>query len=301
MALEIEPLSPGFGGLVRGVDLARPIEDPTAIRRALDQWGFLLYRDQSLTPAQQIAFAALFGPLDRRAGYALNRDTTAGELESYAELSNTPIPGQPWTPDNPRRRVLIANELWHSDTSFKAVPAKATILSAAAVPPERGETEFADLRAAWDDLPQARQRALRDLRVVHDVFHSRATAGFTDFTEADRAALPPVVQPLVRRHSGSGRISLYLGSHASHVVGWPIAQGRALLAELTRFATQDRFVHTHRWRVADVLVWDNGCTLHRARPFDDFRYRRVLHRTGVNEPGPLIADSAHTETAGAGS
>jgi len=165
------------------------------------------------------------------------------------------------------------------------------------VPPEGGETEFADLRAAFEALDPATRSRIAELVAEHSIFHSRSLVGYADFSEEERAALPPVAQALVRMHPGSGRTTLYLASHASHIIGWPMRQGRALLAELIAFATQSRFVYRHRWRAGDLVVWDNRCTLHRARPYDDTRYRRDMRRTTVEDSAPTQAPSFSTTAA----
>jgi alpha-ketoglutarate-dependent 2,4-dichlorophenoxyacetate dioxygenase len=183
------------------------------------------------------------------------------------------------------KRLLFnrGNELWHTDSSFKHVPARCSLLSAREVPPRGGETEFADLRAAYDALPENKQRALDGLMVEHSIFRSRSLIGFTEFNEDIRRELPPVTQLLVRRHAGSGRKTLYLASHASHVIGWPVEEGRALIEELIAFATRPDFVFQHRWRVGDLVIWDDRCTMHRGRPYDDTKFRRDMHRTTVSD------------------
>src|ERR1700730_2406398 len=220
------------------------------------------------------------------------------------------------TPAQRDRRNLfnLGNQLWHTDSSFKRVPAKCSLLSAREVPSPGpmggGETEFADLRAAWDALPAARKQQLDGLVVEHSIFRSRSQIGFADFNDEIFKQLPPVPQALVRHHPGSGRTSLYLASHASHIIGWPVEKGRALIDELIAFATQPQFVHRHRWRVGDLVMWDNRCTMHRGRPYDDTQ-RRVLHRTTVSDyantvepeglgviPGGLVAVARQSFLAG---
>ena len=188
--------------------------------------------------------------------------------------------------DDRRNLFNIGNQLWHTDSSFKHTPAKCSLLSARELPSSGpmggGETEFADLRAAWDALPDARKRKLQGLVVEHSIFRSRSQLGFADFNDEIYKQVPPVPQALVRHHRYSGRTSLYLASHASHVIGWPVEKGRALIEELIAFATQPQFVHQHRWTVGDLVMWDNRCTMHRGRPYDDTQ-RRVLHRTTVSD------------------
>lgn len=184
------------------------------------------------------------------------------------------------------RMMMLANQLWHTDSSFKRVPGKVSFLSAHEVPPSGGETEFADLRAAFDALELATKERIEGLVAEHSIFYSRSLIGYTEFSDEERAALPPVPQTIVRIHPGSGRKTLYLASHASHIIGWPVALGRALLDELITFATQPRFVYQHRWRAGDLVVWDNRCTLHRGRPYDDANFRRDMRRTTVEDSAP---------------
>jgi len=159
----------------------------------------------------------------------------------------------------------LGNQLWHTDSSFKQTPASYSLLHAHAVPPEGGETQFVDMRVAWETLPPKLQARIQDLSAEHSIFCSRAKLGFTDFTEAECAATPPVHRPVVRMHPGSGRKTLYLASHASHIVGWPVPDGRMLIRNLIEHATQPQFVYTHRWSVGDLVIWDNRCTMHRHR------------------------------------
>jgi alpha-ketoglutarate-dependent 2,4-dichlorophenoxyacetate dioxygenase len=173
------------------------------------------------------------------------------------------------------------------------VPAKCSLLSARELPPSGGETEFADMRAAWDALPEAKKHELEGLVVEHSIFRSRSQIGFADFNDEIYRQLPPAPQALVRHHPASGRTSLYLASHASHVIGWPLEKGRALIEELVGFATQPQFVYQHRWAVGDLVMWDNRCTMHRGRPYDDTQ-RRVLHRTTVADWANTLEQEGHT-------
>jgi alpha-ketoglutarate-dependent 2,4-dichlorophenoxyacetate dioxygenase len=203
-----------------------------------------------------------------------------------ADISNLDAEGQVLARDDRRNLFNLGNQLWHTDSSFKRVPAKCSLLSARELPSPSpmggGETEFADLRAAWDALPEARKGRLDGLVVEHSIFRSRSQIGFADFNDEIFKQLPPVPQALVRHHRYSGRTSLYLASHASHIIGWPVEKGRGLIEELIAFATQPQFVHQHRWTVGDLVMWDNRCKMHRGRPYDDTQ-RRVLHRTTVSD------------------
>lgn len=277
----VTALQPGFGAEVRGVDLRKPVS-PAAFRgieAAFNQYAVLMFPGQDITDAQQIAFSELFGPQEPVANYnGVKKFRLEGTI---SDLSNLSPDGKIWGEESERRLFNRGNLLWHTDSSFKHVPALASMLSAREIPPVGGETEFCDERAAYDALPQATKARIEDLVVEHSIFHSRSLLGVTTFHPATVKAMPPVQQRLVRRHPGSGRKTLYLASHASHVIGWPADEGRALIEELMAFATQPQFVLQHRWRVHDLVMWDNRCTMHRGREYDDLKYRRVMHRTTV--------------------
>src|SRR6516162_2785817 len=281
MAITLTPLHPTLGAELRGVDLTRPVmpEVFAEIDAAFNRHGILVFPDQPLIDEQQLAFSRLFGPLEVNPNYAGAKMRLRPDV---ADISNLDAEGRVLARDDRRNLFNIGNQLWHTDSSFKCVPAKCSLLSARELPESGGETEFADLRAAWDALPEARKRQLRGLVVEHSIFRSRTEIGFADFNDEIFKELPPVPQALVRHHPASGRTSLYLASHASHIIGWPVEKGRALIEELIAFATRPQFVHQHRWTVGDLVMWDNRCTMHRGRPYDDTQ-RRVLHRTTVSD------------------
>jgi alpha-ketoglutarate-dependent 2,4-dichlorophenoxyacetate dioxygenase len=296
MSVATAQLHPHFVGEVSGVDLCRPVERDTfgAIEAAFDRYAVLIFRDQPIDDAQQVAFSERFGRLEATLTRVMRRSRRL--RPEFSDVSNLDEHGG-ILPEGDRRLMFSrANRLWHTDASFTPVPAKASLLSAHVVPPEGGETEFADLRAAYDALPEAKKKMLDGLVAEHSIFHSRAQAGFTEFTPEERAQLPPVPQLLVRVHPGSKRKSLYLASHASRIVGWPLEEGRQLLAELMAFATESHFVHRHRWRVGDLVMWDNRCTMHRGLPWDTVKYRRDLRRTTVADVAPTV-DQAQLRTA----
>jgi alpha-ketoglutarate-dependent 2,4-dichlorophenoxyacetate dioxygenase len=197
------------------------------------------------------------------------------DVSNLDENNNIRAPTDSW------RRMQSANQLWHTDSSFKRVPGMISFLSARQLPPAGGETEFADLRAAYDCLDALTQERIEGLMAEHSMFYSRSLTGYGEFSDEQRAAYPPVARHLVRTHPGSGRKTLYLASHAARIVGWPIEPGRALLNELLESATRPRFVYRHCWRLHDLVVWDNRCTLHRALPYDDLNFRRDMRRTTV--------------------
>jgi alpha-ketoglutarate-dependent 2,4-dichlorophenoxyacetate dioxygenase len=285
MAIEVTPLHPTLGARISGVDLTRPVM-PAAfaeIEAAFSRHGILVFPGQPVSDEQQLAFSRLFGPLEVNPNYAGAKMRLRPDV---ADISNLDAEGRVLARKDRRNLFNLGNQLWHTDSSFKHVPAKCSLLSARELPARGpigdGETEFADLRAAWDALPEARRRELDGLVVEHSIFRSRSQIGFADFNDKIFKQLPPVQQALVRHHRYSGRTSLYLASHASHVVGWPIEEGRALIEELIAFATRPQFVYRHRWTVGDLVMWDNRCTMHRGRPYDDTQ-RRVLHRTTVSD------------------
>jgi alpha-ketoglutarate-dependent 2,4-dichlorophenoxyacetate dioxygenase len=284
MAIRVTPLHPHLGAEVTGIDLARPLaaDEFAEIERAFNRHAVLVFPGQPLSDDQQIAFSRLFGPLETSPEYAGSKKSRLGRPE-IADISNLDPEGRVMTAADQRLLFNRGNQLWHTDSSFKYVPARCSLLSAREIPPAGGETEFADMRAAYDALPEEKKRALDGLVVEHSIFRSRSLIGFSEFNEEIQRELPPVPQLLVRRHPGSGRKTLYLASHASHIIGWPVEEGRKLIEELIAFATEPRFVYQHRWRVGDLVMWDDRCTMHRGRPYDDTRYRRDMHRTTVSD------------------
>lgn len=289
MALKTRELHPLFGVEILGVDVGRPIAPAVfaEIRAALDAHSLLLFRDQELDDAKQIAFSQLFGPLEI-AGKA-----NPGVGTAFARQSNLDIAtGAVIPPEDRRMRYQKGNYLWHTDSSFKAVPSLCSLLSARIVPPEGGNTEFACMHAAYDALPDATKAKLEGLVAEHSLVYSRGTVDPTTLTEEMKAELPSVRQAMVRVNPVNGRKSIYAGAHASHVIGWPIEQGRAFLAELLAHATQPRFCHSHAWRVGDIVIWDNRCLLHRATAYDTVKYKRLMQRTTVAGDAPTAAQVA---------
>ncbi len=284
MAISVTPLHPHLGAEIGGVDLTRPVPpDPFAeIEAAINRHAVLVFPGQKLSDGQQMAFSRLFGPLETSPEYAGSVKSRLRHRE-IADISNLDPEGSVMSAEDKRLLFNRGNQLWHTDSSFKHVPARCSLLSAREIPPAGGETEFADMRAAYDTLPEETKRQLEGLVVEHSIFRSRSLIGFTEFNEEIHRELPPVQQLLVRRHPGSGRKTLYLASHASHVVGRPLEEGRKLIEELVQFATQPQFVYRHRWTVGDLVMWDDRCTMHRGRPYDDTKYRRDMHRTTVSD------------------
>lgn len=284
MTIDVHPVTPDFAAEVGDVDLSQPLTPETLaqIRQAFWTWSVLIFPDQKLTAEQHLAFARHFGPHETSIG-VYNQAMPRRLPAQLADVSNLDDEARPWGRDSRQRMFQLGNRLWHTDSSFKYLPALASALYARSIPPVGGHTEFADLRAAYDALPAARRAELEGLVAEHSIFCSRAKLGFTDFSATERQALPPVPQMLVRTIPQTGRRTLYLASHASHILGMPVEQGRALLAELIEHATQRRFVYTHRWRLHDVVMWDNRCTMHRGTGFDDLRWPRDMQRATVSD------------------
>ncbi len=289
MGILVTSVQGDFVARLTGLDLSKPLDsgDFGQVRDAFNRYAVVIFPEQTLTDDQQIAFSERFGPLE----VSLRKDRQRRvDNPRISDISNVDEKDRVFDPDDERAIYNAGNRLWHSDSSFKRVPAMASLLSGREVPPEGGETEYADLRGAWDALPADGQRGLESLVAEHSFVYSRGLIGYDQFTDAERAAVPPVPQAVVRTHPATGRKALYLGSHASHVIGRPVEEGRALLRELLEFATQPRFVYRHVWRRHDLVMWDNRCVLHRGRPWDERRYRRVMHRTTVAGAGPTAVD-----------
>jgi alpha-ketoglutarate-dependent 2,4-dichlorophenoxyacetate dioxygenase len=289
MSIRVKSLHPLFVGSVSGVDLSGCIDRKTLgeIEAALNRHAVLVFPGQALTDERQVCLAGQFGPLEKSIG-AIRKGRKARLRSELADVSNLTSNNGIRSRDDAWRMMLLANELWHTDSSFKRVPGKFSLLSAREVPPAGGETEFADLRAAYDALDERTKQIVEDLVSEHSIFHSRSLVGYTDFTDEERAALPPVPQRVVRMLPGSRRKTLYLASHASHIVGWPVERGRRFLRDLIDFATQPRFVYQHRWHAGDLLIWDNRCTLHRARPYDDLNHRRDMRRVTTEDSASTL-------------
>ncbi len=296
MSIAIRPLGNGFAAEAAGIDLSRSIDtnDVAAIWRAIDEYCVLVFRDQSLTDTQLRDFAAGFGPLEIGRG-AMRPGRRRLAIPQIGDISNLNEDHQVRDLFDRRRLDSLGNRLWHTDASYMPVPVVLGMLHAVALPPPspfgNGETEFADMRAAYDALPDATKAAVNDLIVEHDVFWSRAMVGFTDFPQSERDQFPPSPQRLVRTHPGSKRKTLYLSAHGSHIVGWPVADGRLLLMDLTAHATQDRFIYRHEWRVGDLVIWDNRCTMHRGRPHDETK-ARDLRRATTLDTGSTMSEAA---------
>lgn len=279
MALTFRRLQLHFVAEVGPVDL-REVRDAATlaeIRAGMDEHAVLVFRDQAFTDEDQLAFAQRFdGQLHTKTGASVLRRSRFGN-EALSDISNVDENGDVLSSDDRRRMYGLANRLWHTDASFQDPPGRYSMLHARVVPPVPADTEFADTRAAYDALPAETKASLEGLRVHHSIAYSRQTLGF-DFSKEEEERLKGAIHPLVRTLPRSGRRALYVASHASRIVDWPVPEGRLLLRELIEHATRPEFVYRHAWRVADLVIWDNRATMHRARPFDDTRHRRELRR-----------------------
>jgi alpha-ketoglutarate-dependent 2,4-dichlorophenoxyacetate dioxygenase len=293
MAMTIRQIGPCFAGEVSGIDLTKPLttEQNAAIHAGMDRYAVLVFHDQPFTDEQQLAYTRGLGEIEHAIGTSLRAPEEYRLPTTFADVSNLDKNNQPYARDDRRRLFAIGNRLWHSDSSFKVVPAKYSLLHARAIPSKGGNTEFAYMPAAYDALDDETKREIEDLVCEHSQMYSREQIGFTDFTEEERARFKPVRQRLVRRHPTTGRKSLYLASHAGRIVGWPIPEARILLRDLIEHATQREFVYAHKWRVNDLVMWDNRQTMHRARPFPAHE-PRDMRRTTLMGEGPTVAQAA---------
>ena len=291
MALSFRQLTPHFAAEVSHVDLRQAHDAATLaeIRAGMDRYAVLVFHDQPLTDPEHLDFAQrLDGVLHTKLGISALQKNRLGN-EALGDISNLDENGEIMRSDHRRRMYGLGNRLWHTDASFQDPPGRYSMLSAKVVPPVDADTEYADMRAAYDALPAEMKERLEGLRVHHSIAHSRQTLGF-EFSENEAEALKGAVHPLIRTIPRSGRRSLYVASHASRIIDWPVPEGRLLLRDLIEHATQPQFVYRHHWRVGDLVIWDNRATMHRARAFDDTKYRRELRRvTTLDVDAPVPA------------
>ena len=290
----INPARPTFIGEVSGIDLTRRLteEEVSAIHAGMDRFGVLVFHDQHFDDDQQISFSRQLGMLEEATGDIMSEKDRRLSMD-LNDISNLDKNGELLPRDDRRRLFGLGNLLWHSDSSFKEVPAKYSMLSARKIPLAGGNTEFADMRAAYDALDDATKTEVHDLICLHSQIFSRGVLGFDDFTDAERAKWAPVRQRLVRRHPNTGRLSLYLASHAGGIEGWPMPEARSFLRDLNEHATQRQFVYAHVWRPSDLVMWDNRVTMHRARRYDPKEVRDMRRTTLTNEvssleQGPIV-------------
>jgi alpha-ketoglutarate-dependent 2,4-dichlorophenoxyacetate dioxygenase len=279
VALTFRKLHPLFVAEASEIDLRRVEDRATldAIRAGMDEFGVLVFRGQPFADAEQLAFAQRFdGVLHANTGAAVLGRNRFGN-EALTDISNIDETGTVLKSDDRRRAYALGNRLWHTDASFQDPPGRYSMLSARVLPPSGADTEFADMRSAYDALGAELKAQIEKLQAHHSIAYSRQTLGF-DFSKGEEDKLKGAVHPLVRTNPRTGRRALYLASHASRIIDWPLPEGRLLLRELIEHATQPQFVYRHAWRPGDLVIWDNGATMHRARPFDDTRHRRELRR-----------------------
>ncbi len=289
MSMTIRQIGPCFAGEVEGVDLTQPLPPAEigAIHAGMDEFAVLIFRRQGLDDEQQLAFTKSLGELEHAIGTSLRAPEDYRLPTTFADVSNLDKENKPLARADRRRLFAIGNRLWHSDSSFKPTPAKYSILNARSIPSKGGNTEFADMRAAYDALDDETKREIEGLICEHSQIYSRERTGFKDFTDEERERFEPVRQVLVRTHPVTGRKSLYLASHAGTIVGWPLPEANIFLQDLTEHATQRQFVHVHEWRVGDLVIWDNRQTMHRARPFPA-EEPRDMRRTTLAGDGPTV-------------
>ena len=296
MTIDIQPIDPVnrafFAGVVSGLDLTRPLskDEVATVHAGMDRFGVLVFHDQKIDDDQQLVFSRSLGPLEQATG-----DIAAPEDRRVSmdlnDISNLDKNNKVLARDDRRRLFGLGNQLWHSDSSFKPTPAKYSLLHARSIPSRGGNTEFADMRAGYDALDAETKAEVEGLICEHSQIFSRQQLGFTDFTDEERERFKPVRQCLVRTHPVTKRRSLYLSSHAGGILDWPVPEARAFLRDLVEHATQRQFVYAHKWRVGDLVMWDNRQTMHRARPFPAHE-PRDMRRTTLAGDGPTAAQAA---------
>ena len=286
MTLRFRRLHPLFAAEASPVDLRRAHDEETLerIRAAMDEHAVLVFRDQAFSNEEQLDFATrLDGELHRKTGFSVLQKNRFGD-EALSDVSNVEADGRVVEANSRRRLYALGNRLWHTDASFQDPRGRYSMLAALVVPPVPADTEFADMRAAYDSLPEETKAELEGLRVHHSIAHSRMTLGF-EFSEEERERLKGAIHPLVLTNPRTGRRALYLASHASRILDRPVPEGRLILRELTEHATRPALVYRHCWRDGDFVIWDNRATMHRARPFDDTVHRREMRRVTTLDTG----------------
>ncbi len=283
MTIDLKALHPLFVAEAGGIDLAQPL-DSAAVREieaAMDSHGVLVWRNQPLTPEQQLRFASSFGRLDSGLKKVFKRKERL-PYEELIDISNVGLDGRVVPRDGAKNLSNFANMLWHSDSSFQNPRAAYSMLSAVVLPSWGGATEFTDLRAAYDALAERTKGEIAGLKAEHYALHTRIMLGDDGYTDEQKKAIAPAVWPLAQTHRTSGRKVLFVGVHATKILGWPVAEGRMYLHDLLEHATQRPFVYSHTWQVGDLVMWDNRCTLHRGRRYD-IAQRRELRRTTIDD------------------
>jgi len=289
MTVSIRALHPVIGGEVSGLDLTRPLSpaEVAAVEAGMDRYAILVFPGQRISDEEQIAFTRNFGALENSHGGHIAKAHEKRLRPEMNDVSNLGQDHKPLARDDRKRMFNLGNRLWHSDSSYRAIPAKYSLLSGRIVVTEGGNTEFADMRAAYDALDKKTKAEIEDLVCEHSLMYSRGALGFTELTDEERAMFKPVRQRLVRTHPVTGRKSLYLSSHIGGIIGWPVPEARAFIRDLTEHATQPQFVYVHKWRRHDLVMWDNRQTMHRVRRFDETQVRD-MHRTTVAGDAPTV-------------
>lgn len=285
MALEIRKLTKSIGAEVDGLDISKPIDSEIfeELRNAFYEHSVLVFHNQIIDEDQHIEFSKRFGSLEPT---MVNDPSGGGGWIN--RLSNVDENGNILPPDHDKIKYLKGNILWHSDSSYKRIPSRGALLYATEVPPQGGETEYASLKAAYQALPEGKKQELEDLIAEHSILYSRNTITPGVVDENLQKEVPPVPQKVIREIPETNEKTLFIGAHASHIIGWPIEKGRSLLKELLDWATQPRFVYQHKWQPNDLVMWDNRCSLHRGRPWDRGNYKRVMRRTTLLGDGPTV-------------
>jgi alpha-ketoglutarate-dependent 2,4-dichlorophenoxyacetate dioxygenase len=293
MPVKTRQIGPCFAAEVDGIDLSQPLspDDIAAIHAGMDTYAVLVFHDQTIDDAQQLAFTRSLGDIEHAIGTSLRAPDEYRLPTTFADVSNLDKHNQVYARDDRRRLFAIGNRLWHSDSSFKPIPAKYSLLRAVSVPSKGGNTEYAYMPAAYDALDAETKAEIEDLVCEHSQIFSRQQLGFFDLSDEERARFAPVRQRLVRTHPVTGRKSIYLSSHAGSILGWPVPEARSFLRDLVEHATQRQFVYAHRWRVGDLVMWDNRQTMHRARPFPAHE-PRDMRRTTLMGDAPTVAQVA---------
>jgi alpha-ketoglutarate-dependent 2,4-dichlorophenoxyacetate dioxygenase len=291
-SITMRQVGPCFAAEVEGIDLRRPLshDEVAAVHAGMDEYAVLVFHNQHIDDAQHLAFSRSLGDLEEAVGTSLREPDQYRLPTTFADVSNLDKDQQVFARDDRRRLFALGNRLWHSDSSFKVVPAKYSALRAVSIPSSGGNTEFADMRAAYDTLPEETKAEIEDLICEHSQIYSRQQIGFFDLTEEERARFKPVRQRLVRTHPVTGRKSVYLASHAGGIVGWPVPEARMFLRDLIEHATQREFVYSHKWSVGDLVMWDNRQVMHRGRPFPADEPRDV-RRTTLKGDGPTATQA----------
>jgi alpha-ketoglutarate-dependent 2,4-dichlorophenoxyacetate dioxygenase len=293
MTIETQALGSQFAARLTGLDVRQPLApaEIAAVERAMDRFAVVVLPAQDITDEQQLAFTRHFGPLEEGANSTV-RNAELRLVPAFADVSNLDKSGAMLARDNKRRMASLGNRLWHSDASFRAVPARYSILSGRIVATDGGNTEFADMRAAYDALDAATKGEVEDLVCEHSLIYSREQLGFGDFLADERVNMRPVLQRLVRTHPVTGRKSLFLSAHIGAIVGWPRPEALAFIRDLAEHATQPQFVYAHSWTQHDLVIWDNRTTMHRVRRFDDLHVVRDMRRTTTRSEGPTVVRQA---------